>query len=212
MSGEWARASTRRRCGVMFATACAAAWWPTAASAHLVSSGVGPFYDGVAHLFVSPDDLMLVLAMSLFAGLCGRDAARAAVLALPAAWLVGLVAGRSGVAGLEVQWLTSVTGLGAGLVLAIRPRVVATVVAGVAAVAGLLHGWLNGASMAASQTSWTAGVGIALAVACVAVVAAAVATALKPGWPQITVRVVGSWIAAIALLSLAWQLRPEAAV
>lgn len=42
---------------------------PGQASAHLVNSGFGPFYDGSAHLFVMPEDLLLVVAISLLAGL-----------------------------------------------------------------------------------------------------------------------------------------------
>ena len=42
---------------------------PEAAKAHLVSTGLGPFYDGVTHLLVSPDDLLGVIALSLLAGL-----------------------------------------------------------------------------------------------------------------------------------------------
>ncbi|MGH9366853.1 MAG: HupE/UreJ family protein, partial [Thermoanaerobaculia bacterium] len=44
---------------------------PRAAYAHLVSTGVGPFYDGAAHFLVSFEELLPVLALSLFAGLRG---------------------------------------------------------------------------------------------------------------------------------------------
>jgi hypothetical protein len=30
---------------------------------HLVNSGLGPFYDGIAHLFVTPEDLLAVIAL-----------------------------------------------------------------------------------------------------------------------------------------------------
>ena len=39
--------------------------------AHLMTTGLGPFYDGLAHLFVTPEDLLPVLALSLAAGLRG---------------------------------------------------------------------------------------------------------------------------------------------
>ena len=35
---------------------------PTIAYAHLVSTGFGPFYDGIMHLVLSPDNLLGVLA------------------------------------------------------------------------------------------------------------------------------------------------------
>ena len=66
---------------------------PTVARAHLVQTGFGPFYDGISHLAVSPDDLLMVIAVSLLAGLRGRRAGRWVLFSLPAAWLVGGLAG-----------------------------------------------------------------------------------------------------------------------
>ena len=40
---------------------------PGRAGAHLVNSGFGPFYDGVAHLFVTAEDLLVVVALGAFA-------------------------------------------------------------------------------------------------------------------------------------------------
>ncbi|MFN9713120.1 MAG: HupE/UreJ family protein, partial [Planctomycetota bacterium] len=49
---------------------------PSTAEAHLVTSGAGPFFDGVAHFLVSMDDLLVVVALALFSGLLGKPAAR----------------------------------------------------------------------------------------------------------------------------------------
>ena len=68
---------------------------PKTAQAHLVTSGAGPFFDGVAHFFVSLDALLVVVALSLLSGLLGKTAARGLVLVLPLAWLVGMVLGLS---------------------------------------------------------------------------------------------------------------------
>jgi len=59
---------------------------PNTAQAHLVTSGAGPFFDGVAHFFVSLDDLLVVIALSLLSGILGKTAARGLVLVLPLAW------------------------------------------------------------------------------------------------------------------------------
>ena len=32
---------------------------------HLMNTGLGPFYDGLAHLFVTPEDLLPILALAL---------------------------------------------------------------------------------------------------------------------------------------------------
>ena len=48
----------------------------TRAHAHLATTGLGPIYDGISHLFLSVDDLLAVLAMALLAGLNGPTSAR----------------------------------------------------------------------------------------------------------------------------------------
>ena len=44
---------------------------PTYASAHLVTTGLGPVYDGIGHLVMTPEDLIPALAIAFFAGLRG---------------------------------------------------------------------------------------------------------------------------------------------
>ena len=58
-----------------------------------MNTGFGPFYDGLTHLFVTPEDLLPVIALALLAGLRGPRFGRAVLLALPVAWLVGSAAG-----------------------------------------------------------------------------------------------------------------------
>ena len=43
------------RSSAPFLAAAALLTWPAAADAHLVTTGLGPFYDGVTHLFLSPN-------------------------------------------------------------------------------------------------------------------------------------------------------------
>ena len=38
------------------------------AHAHLMNTGFGPFYDGLTHLFLTPEDLLPVVALALLAG------------------------------------------------------------------------------------------------------------------------------------------------
>ena len=61
---------------------------PTPAHAHLVTTGLGPLYDGISHLFLSFEDLLPVVAIALLAGLNGRRAGRLALFVVPAAWLL----------------------------------------------------------------------------------------------------------------------------
>jgi hydrogenase/urease accessory protein HupE len=175
----------------------------------LVSSGVGPFYDGVAHFFVTPEDIMVVIALALFGGLSGRAAARALVMTLPIAWLVGTALGRHLEGGSVPSFLPAIGILTSGLLVALDPKVPTPLPAWLAAVLGLLHGFLNGRAMVMSDTSSLAAVGIAAALATVSLLLAAVVVSLRLPWQKIVARVIGSWAAAIGLLALAWKLKPD---
>lgn len=58
---------------------------PRAAQAHLVSTDLGPFYDGALHALMTPLDVLTVLAIAAIAGLGGAAEGRSALLALGAA-------------------------------------------------------------------------------------------------------------------------------
>ncbi|MCI0585005.1 MAG: hypothetical protein L0227_19285, partial [Chloroflexi bacterium] len=42
------------------------------ARSHLVTTGLGPFYDGLGHLALTPEDFISVLAAALLVGLRGK--------------------------------------------------------------------------------------------------------------------------------------------
>jgi hypothetical protein len=177
---------------------------PSAAQAHLVETGLGPFYDGAAHLAASPEQYVPLLGAALYAGLGGKACARLAILLLPAAWFMGnLLGGLSGAPQLAAPtWLFLL--LAGGLVasdLHLPGRGTAACVA----VVGLALGYTNGLATARfPQPGATLGATAAIFVA-VSLVAAAASTAT--GWKKIVVRVAGSWIAASGLLALGWALR-----
>ena len=76
------------------------------ADAHLMSSGMGPIYDGLLHFLTSPEDLLPVLGLSLLVGLRGTAYGRRAMFTLPGAWLLGCLLGLSTAATtvLEMAW------------------------------------------------------------------------------------------------------------
>jgi hydrogenase/urease accessory protein HupE len=183
---------------------------PGTAKAHLVSSGVGPYYDGVAHFFLSPEDLVAVIALAFFGGLGGKVAAKRVVVALPVAWLAGAIIGNrvefSGVP----EWLPAVGIVLAGLLVAVNPKLPASAPAILAALLGGLHGFLNGRAIAETNTPFLAAAGIVSGLALVGLLLAAMTASIKVPWQKIAVRTLGSWAAAIGLLSIAWQFRPGA--
>jgi hydrogenase/urease accessory protein HupE len=175
--------------------------------AHLVTTGLGPVYDGATHRVLSPEELLPVLGIALLSGLRGAPSARSALVALPAAWLAGGLWGLGGgwapdplVAWCVVAALGGVAAADRGL-----PRPATTTVA---AVVGLLFGARDGRALAGPSLGVPALLGSLAVVLVLLVLTAAVVASLRHGWPRIAARVAGSWIAAIALLRLAWLLRP----
>ena len=63
------------------------------AEAHLVTTGFGPVYDGVAHLALSPADLALLAGLVFLVAMRGARHGRWLLVVLPAAWLAGGVVG-----------------------------------------------------------------------------------------------------------------------
>ena len=180
---------------------------PARADAHLVNSGLGPFYDGLAHLFVTPEDLLITVALALMAGLRGRPYGRAVLFVLPAAWLAGTFLGRAAALSGGIPALSAAVLVALGALVAVDRRLPLPFVAGAALICGLLNGCLNGAALAGTGLFGLAAVGIGCAVFVVVALAAGQVAALRNASTRIAVRVAGSWIAAIGLLMFGWAMR-----
>ena len=199
-----ASAPVARRLAVCGLAALCGVLVPGRAEAHLVTTGLGPVYDGISHVLMSPEDLVPILAMSFLAGLNGARAGRMTLFSLTVAWLAAGAAGfLFGRTVLPVA-VTSVSFLILGGLTAADRRLAPAVVTELAVAVGLLHGWMNGASIAESGRSALGLVGIAATVfVCVSLVSALVIS-LRAAWLRIAVRVAGSWVAAIGLLMIGW--------
>ena len=176
------------------------------AQAHLVTSGLGPVYDGILHFLMSPEDLVPVFAMALLAGQCGPEIARRVLFVLPGSWLAGGIAGMaaSGASLPDLTWLIFM--LLGGLVAAhLRPP--GPIVPALAAALGVLKGFTNGTVLATVGAATYSLIGMAGAVFVVTTLAAAATIALT--WPpaKIAIRILGSWTTATGLLMLGWSLR-----
>jgi hydrogenase/urease accessory protein HupE len=189
-------------CGVSLTIALG----PATVEAHLVTTGLGPVYDGVSHVLVSPEDLVPILAMAMLAGLNGPRAGRRALFGVTGAWLVGGLAGFA-VGPPVASVLTTFSFLVLGALTSMDLRLSPRAVSALAAVLGVLHGWLNGAGIAAAQRDVTGLVGIAAVTFAILALVSAAVVSLRFAWMRIAVRVAGSWVAAIGLLMLGWSLR-----
>lgn len=196
----------RRRLAISFSVFLLLVACPLRAEAHLNTTGLGPVYDGVLHFLLSPEDLLPVLALALFAGLRGAAHGRRAMFVLPAAWLVG------GLLGLSVTTsrggtLTAISFLLLGGLVAADAKVSLQMLTAIAALLGFFHGYLNGAAMRQPVVGSIALIGLVSTVFVLVTLAAAFVVRLRWQWTRIAVRVAGSWIAASGLLMLGWAMR-----
>ncbi len=176
------------------------------AHAHLVETGLGPVYDGIAHFALTPEDLIPALALAVLAGLRGRDHARRVIFVLPLAWLLAGILGTAARVSVpdSLSWVPLLV-LG-GLVAA-DFRLPAAATTAMAAAVGLFLGLANGYAMVQAGPGIRGVLGIVGAVFVVTTLSAACAAAWQSGWLRIAWRIAGSWIAASGLLLLGWSLR-----
>jgi hydrogenase/urease accessory protein HupE len=177
------------------------------ADAHLNSTGMGPFYDGLMHFLMSPEDIIPALALALLAGLRGASYGRRTLFVLPTAWLIGALAGLTVAAANPHPFVASAWFLLLGALLAADAKLSLRVTTALAGLLGLYHGYLNGTGMGLFETAAVAVIGLAFAVFVLIALGAAVVVRLKAHWARIAVRVAGSWIAASGLLMLGWAVR-----
>lgn len=174
------------------------------AEAHLNSTGMGPFYDGLAHFLLSPEDIIPVFALALLAGLRGVSYGRQTLFTLPLAWFLGAIAGLSTVSASPHPFVAAAWFLLLGGLLAADAKLSLRMMTGMALLAGLYHGYLNGAGIGQFETASVALLGLVFAVFVLIALAAAFVVRLRAQWARVAVRVAGSWIAASGLLMLGW--------
>ena len=198
------RSLTRSRLPIFLASG-ASLLLPRAAAAHLPAIGLGPVYDGVFHLFISPEDLIPVIALALLCGQRGAPFGRRALWLLPLAWLaggmLGMFVGSSGGSALSFVSFLVVGGL-----VAANARISLPALTLLATVLACFHGYLNGAGINRFDDGTYALLGLALAVFVVVALFASLVVPLRQQWTRVAVRVAGSWIAASGLLMLGWTL------
>jgi hydrogenase/urease accessory protein HupE len=173
-----------------------------------MNTGFGPFNDGLMNLFVTPEDLLPVIALALMAGLRGPRFARTVLFALPVAWLVGSAAGLLLAPPITLPVAETIVTIALGVLLATDHPLPLAAVACLAILLGLFHGIINGSELPKTSSSGqisAAGVAAALFVA--VSLLAGQAASMRVRWARVAVRVAGSWIVAIGLLMLGWSMR-----
>jgi urease accessory protein len=187
--------------------ALAAAGIAAPANAHLVSTELGPFYDGAAHPLVTPEDLLVIVALAALAALRGAEGGRRALVGLCGAWTIAAVTSFAVGGSLAVPALVTaglLVAIGAASALKLAPPSSLLLALGV--VIGALHGTENGLAARDADGVWLSIGGIAAGVTVVAVLTTALGVHLERRGATIALRVAGSWLAAIGLLFAGWRL------
>ncbi len=177
------------------------------AQAHLNATGMGPVYDGLMHFLTSPEDLVPALALALLAGLRGAPYGRRAMFTLPAAWLLGSLAGLTAATANTGTLAAALWFLVLGGLVVVDAKLSLRSLTLLGALLGLVHGYLNGTGMGLSAAAIVAALGLAGAVFVLVVLVAALVVPLQAPWARIAVRVGGSWIAASGVLMIGWSVR-----
>nr|WP_249730140.1 HupE/UreJ family protein [Chelatococcus sp. YT9] len=179
---------------------------PQAAQAHGALEGVGDFYAGLLHPFVAPAEALAIVATGLLMGRSGLAACRYGIVAFGSALAAGLAFGsmidpgsdRTTLLALLASIMAAVviTGLRAPLWIGATLAVLAGVVVGI------------DATPSRTTPSGILLTGLATLLAGTALITMAAGLALRAAqhWQRVAVQVAGSWIAASAILLLAYQL------
>ena len=182
-------------------------FWPSQASAHLVTTGLGPVYDGIGHLVMTPEDLVPVLAIALFAGLRGAAPGRRSLFVLPLAWFVGGILGVN-IEGVPTVPVPAVSFFVMGVLVAADLNLSPTPFTALVIVVGFIHGVLNGVAL--KEGPGILGlIGIMATLFVVVAIVSAFIVSLKKPWTRIVVRVAGSWVAAMGMLMFGWLFRGQ---
>jgi urease accessory protein len=166
---------------------------------------MGPVYDELLHFLLSPEDIVPVVALAMFAGLRGPEYGRRALFLLPASWFVGCLLG--GFASQPVSWLAAISFLLFGGLVPANAKLSLRVTTLLAVLFGLVHGGMNGAGVRWTGSICVVYAGLVGGIFILIALVSALVIRLRPPWARIVVRVAGSWIVATGLLLLGWAAR-----
>lgn len=193
------------RCAIAGLIGCSLFLLPAPAAAHLVTTGLGPVYDGIGHLLLTPEDLAPVIALSLYCGLCGAGISKFAIFIFPLAWLLGGLCGTMLV--FEPSFpLSTISFLLIGILVAADISLPLLIVAPLTVIIGITHGVFNGIVLK-SGSGVLGLVGIMSALFVFVTIFSAAVVSIRQSWARIVVRVIGSWVAASGLLMIGWHLK-----
>jgi urease accessory protein len=173
------------------------------AAAHSLGNRFGDFYGGVLHPLTALEHALPILAIGLLAGQQGERAARWLVLVFPLALLCGAALAGAAPPYASARLLNVASFVVLGLLVAAGWRLPLSLLIALGAAFGLSHGCENGRAVAPDTTVhlFIGGVAAAGGLVTALISAATIDLAAAP-WSRVAVRVAGSWIAAIGILTI----------
>jgi len=174
---------------------------PSAALAHGTMK-VGDFYGGLSQPIFHPESLLPLLAMLLW---CVQGSAELARPRVPLVFALATAAGSAiATAGVDLApavWIARAGALGVGLLVAARvpsdERLAAPLAILIGVATGHVATWPDRADLA---RPWLYAGGLAAAVVIAWGYLGSLALRFRAFWAQVALRILGSWIATIALL------------
>lgn len=179
------------------------------ADAHLAIKGAGDFGNGAMHPLATPQHAMIVLGLALLLGM--RVPLR---LKLPMASLAvgsAIALGVTSMASISPPELVlNLIAMLLGLSVAIGRTLSPAVLAGICTIAAAAVGLDSAVDPESGMVVWKTLLGTWLGIAGVTgYLALAVSNGAEKHWARTGMRVLGSWIFAIAILMLAFELRSK---
>ena len=184
---------------------CSAA--PTPALAHVPFAGLNELYNGLLHPLVVPAHLLLLIATGLFLGKQGSRGIAPSLLVFSLLTFGGLVATIFSMKGGGEKSLLILTAI-IGLLIAVNLRIPMFLCLLVAALTGFLIGLDSPQDVLAGKAKFFSLLGSGLGICFLFLYPLAFADYFSDrNWQKIGVRIVGSWVAASAVLVLALALQ-----
>lgn len=183
--------------------------FPSNADAHLAIKGAGDFGNGALHPLVTPQHLMIVLGLALLLGMRVplRLKLPMASLAISSAIALGVI---SWIPFSPPELFLTLIAMILGLLVAIGRTLPPAVLAGICAICAVAVGLDSGVDPESGMVVWKTLSGTWLGITGVTgYLALAVSNGAEKNWARTGMRILGSWIFAIAILMLAFALRSK---
>ena len=186
------------------AIACApllAVVWPAAAEAHPMA-GVGDFYAGMLHPLTTVEHVLPLAALGLLAGQQPRGTTLRVIPAVPIALSAGAALALALPAPPDLQAVTIGSMVALGALVALAASLPPLVAVAAAALPAAAIGWANAAELGGQVAAVRFVPGVALAGLLVVIYGAGCVRGLRAPWMRMAFRVLGSWIAALGVMTL----------